>query len=763
MIDWPERIVYLRRRDLLLRGTSLMSQRLTAAVSAALVVMTGSLPAHAAIDEITVTAQRREQSLQAVPLAVSAFDISQIETRQIDTVKDIGQNIPNLQTYTVTAGAQAIQVHSRGASVQNPGFNLSESPVGIYLDDVYFGRLASVNLDLSDVERIEVLRGPQGTLYGRNTIAGAVKIITRTPGDESWANGSIGIGNYETTKIAGSFGGPIEAGALAGSISAIYDKRDEGWQNNPVTGGDPGEYENKAARAKLHWYGTKDFDAVLTAWVADVENDGYNGVPYAPFANAGPNADYDPAPADSAPLGGFYDNFDPEGANYGTSDQAGVNLALSFQFGGLTLKSITSYTNIDDQFGFDLAGGGSFAVPGATGLLISSDSDLDQFSQEFQLLGTVGEQFDWQLGLYYLDEDGSQTFAGDAGAVGNFAEQIESDTSSYAAFAEGTWRFTDAWSVTGGLRWTQDDKDYQGACLSTPSFLNLLGCVPASGATVDLDEDWDELTGKISLNYQIDDNQLTYLSFAQGYQSGGFRTLCFGNMTATCAATPFDPQTVDSIEAGWKADLFDDRLRLNAAVFYAMYDDIQQVVANGFGGFPIDNIGDVDVYGLELEVVWAPIDGLNVYANLGIQESDFGSVDQLSPPGGLGDSCVDDPTPPCATPTDELPSNPKWQGKLGFDYSIPLENSLAFFYGLDIFHSDDYYSEARNLIEIDSYTRLNGFIGFGADDQRWQVVLTGKNITDEEDNVSGIFANNFTNIRTPLPPAEYMLSFKVNY
>jgi outer membrane receptor protein involved in Fe transport len=140
--------------------------------------MTGSLPARAAIDEITVTAQRREQNLQVVPLAVSAFDISQIETRQIDTVKDIGQNIPNLQTYTVTAGAQAIQVHSRGASVQNPGFNISESPVGIYLDDVYFGRLASVNLDLSDVERIEVLRGPQGTLYGRNTIAGAIKIIT---------------------------------------------------------------------------------------------------------------------------------------------------------------------------------------------------------------------------------------------------------------------------------------------------------------------------------------------------------------------------------------------------------------------------------------------------------------------------------------------------------------------------------------------------------------------------------------------------------
>jgi iron complex outermembrane receptor protein len=316
-----------------------MNQRLSVAVTAAVAIMATSLPARAAVDEIIVTAQRREQQLQEVPLAVSAFDISQIENRQIDAVKDIGQNIPNLQTYTVTAGAQAMQVHSRGASVQNPGFNLAESPVGIYIDDVYFGRLASVNTDLSDVERIEVLRGPQGTLYGRNTIAGAIKIVTRTPGEERWANASVGIGNYETTKFTGSVGGPIEEGALAGSMAMLYENRNQGWQNNPVTGADPGEYRNKAARAKLHWYGTENFDAILTAWAADLENDGYNGVPYAPFANTGPNANYDPAPA-GGPLGGFYANLDPDNVNYGSSDQAGVNLALTFQFGDMTLKSL---------------------------------------------------------------------------------------------------------------------------------------------------------------------------------------------------------------------------------------------------------------------------------------------------------------------------------------------------------------------------------------------------------------------------------------
>ena len=728
-----------------------MNQRLSVAVPLAIAVLAASLPASAAVEEIVVTAQRREQNLQEVPLAVSAFDISQIENRQIDMVKDIGQNIPNLQTYTVTAGAQAIQLHSRGASVQNPGFNVSESPVGIYLDDVYFGRLASVNLDLSDVERLEVLRGPQGTLYGRNTIAGAVKIITRTPGDDRWANVSVGIGNYETTKLTGSVGGPIEEGALAGSISMLYENRNEGWQNNPLTGSSPGEYKNKAARAKLHWYGTENFDAVVTAWAADVENDGYNGVPYTPFQNTGPNALYDPASPSSVPLGGFYANFDPDGVNYGASDQNGANLALSFRFGGMTLKSITGYANVDDRFGFDLAGGGVDDSPGTTGLLIGSDSSLDQISQEFQLLGKLGNSLDWQLGLYYLDEDGSQSYTGAGGFL--FAEESNSQTRSYAVYGEGTYQLTEALSVTGGLRWTKDDKDYPISCTG----------IFCQGGPVDLNENWDEVTGKLAVNYQLNENQLVYLSFTQGYQSGGFQSLCFGDLTAACAATPFDPQTVDSIEAGWKADFFDNRLRFNAAAFYAMYNDIQQVVTNNAGGFPTANIGDVDVYGVELELLWAPIEGLNVYANLGVQESDFGSVDPLSPPGGLGDSCNADPTPPCAVPTDELASNPKWQGKVGFDYSIPLENSLAFFYGLDVFHSDNYYNDARNLVEIDSYTRLNGFIGFGADDRKWQVVLTGKNITDKEDNVSGLFANGFTNMRTPLPPAEYMLNFKVNY
>jgi iron complex outermembrane receptor protein len=722
-----------------------------ASVLAGLSLAMGVGPAAAEVEEILVTAQRRQesQSLQDVPVAVSAFNEDQMATRQIDAVKDIGQNVPNLQTYTVTAGSEAIQIHARGASVQNPGFNLSESPVGVYVDDVYNGRLASINLDLLDVERLEVLRGPQGTLYGRNTIAGAIKIVTRTPGDESWVTGSIGVGNYETTRVDLSVGGPIEAGSLAGSIAGVYDNRNKGWQDNPVTGEHPGEYTDKAARAKLHWYGSARFEATLTGWVADVKNDGYNGVPYVPFAN-GPNPNFDPAPANSAPQGGFYDTFSAAGVNYGESQQGGANLHLSFQLGEATLRSITGYATSDTRFGFDLAGGGA----GPFGLLIASDLNFDQVTQEFQLLGTWGDSLLWQLGTYYLNENGEQQFSGTVPALSAtpaFDEEIDNQTDSYAVYGEASYQITDSFSVTGGARWTRDDKSYSDDC--TGGF-----CFDDNGgeASVSLDDDWDETTFKLGADYQLTDDHLLYLSYSTGFQAGGFRTLCFGDLSSACGGTAFRPQTVGSYELGWKSDLAGNTVRLNVATFYAQYDDIQQIVINDNDppGFPIDNIGDVDVYGLELEVTWSPIADLSVYAQSGFQKSNFGSVDPASPPGGLGGQ---------APPTDELPSNPRWQGKIGFDYSVPVANKLAFFYGFDLFHSDDYFTEARNLVEIEDYNRLNGYLGLGADDRQWQVVLTARNITDREDNVSGIFANGLTNVRTPLPPAEYMLTLTVSY
>lgn len=719
---------------------------LMGAAVAAAVLHTGQSLAE--MDEIVVEATRREADLQSVPLAVSAFGTEQIAKLQIDTTQDIGDNVPNLQTYTVTAGAQALQLHARGASVQNPGFNTSESPVGFYVDDVYHGRLASINLDLTDVERIEVLRGPQATLYGRNTIAGAVKVYSRSPGDEFYANGSLGAGNYNTVHTAGAIGGPVIEGALAASLAVAYHERDDGWIDNPVTGDELGEYENKIGRLKFHYYGIENLDVDLSLWGVDAQNDGYNGVPYVPFASA----------SGSSPLGDFYDNFSPAGTSDGDSDQYGGTLDWTYDFGDLALRSITALSNIDDEFAFDLAGGGFLGIPGVPGLLINSDSDMDQWSQELQVLGnSFDDRLDWIVGFFYLNEDGDQNYAGFAGDPANpppavdFTEQSETETDSYSVYGEGTWHFSDRLRATVGLRWTKDEKDFDISCVPGPGATST--CIPTtSGAfTVSLDENYDEWTPKFGLDYELNDKWLTYLSIGKGFQAGGFQTLCFGNLQ--CADSDYDPQTVWSYEAGFKGDMLDDTVRLNAAVFYAAYDDIQQTVLTpvvGFPGlftFPTDNVDDVDVWGIELETFWTPVENLNFFGSLGFMDADdVKFTDNI----GLQ---VDR----------ELPSNPDLSLRLGFDYTREITSAVEVFFGADMNYSDNYYSEVTNALKIEDYTRGNAFLGIGRPDGRWQLVATMKNISDEDDNVSGIFADGFTNIRTPLPPREYMVTFKLAY
>jgi len=719
-------------------------------------------------DELIVEAQRRAEPIQDVPLAVSGFGTEDIAKLQIHSTQDIGANVPNLQTYAVTANGAAMQIHARGASVQNPGFNVSESPVGLYVDDVYYGRLATANLDLNDIERIEVLRGPQATLYGRNTIAGAIKAYSRKPGDDFWASGTIGYGKYETAKITASVGGPIKEGSLAGSISGLYHDRGEGFQGNALTGENPGEFENKSVRGKLHWYGGDIVDATLSVWAVDVQNDGYNGVPYVPFQLNPPavippgNTDVtlDPlAAANGSPIDGFYDTRSPPGANYGATDQAGVTLDMTFNFSdSLDLRSITAYADIDDEFGFDLAGGGFFVdigdpappnipPPGTIigpvpGLLISSDSRMETWSQEFQLLGnSFSDRLDWIVGLYFLNEDGSQNYAGNTIGFG-FLEVSDSDTTSYAVYAEGTWNFTDRLSLTAGGRWSQDDKKYDLTCTGI--------CAPATDGSnsIALDDDWSNFSPKLSLNSEIGDNLLMYLSVANGFQAGGFQTLCFGNLQ--CAEATFDPQEVWSYEYGFKSDWFDNSLRANVALFYAQYEDIQQTVprfdTNGNLAFPTENVGDVDVWGIELETIWVPIDNLNIFGNLGWMDSDT-----VKTTGDFGPV------------TRELPSNPDLTFRLGADYTISVSSSLDVFFGADMAYTDEYFNDINNSFIVDDYTRFNAFLGLGRPDGRWQLVGEWRNLTNEEDNVSGLLLGGFTNMRTILPPLEYMVTLKVNY
>jgi iron complex outermembrane receptor protein len=710
--------------------------------------------AFAEVEEITVTAQRRAANLQEVPVSVSAFSAEDIARLQIDLAQDISVNVPNMKMYTVTAGGSAMQVFMRGAGVQNPGFNASESPVGIYEDDIYRGRLATANLDLTDVERIEVLRGPQGTLYGRNTIAGAVKIISRTPGDDFWANASVGAGDYETTKVTASVGGPLMEGKLAGSVAGIYHNRDEGWISrgpdrvgdfgDPISSRELGEYDNKSFRSKLHWYAGDVFDAELSLGYVDADNDGYNAIPYGPAV--GDAFGTIPPSVPGQPLQGFYDTLVPDNSTgNGETKQKNAGLKLSWDLGSVTLQSITGYSDIDDEFRFDLSGGAfqidaDTVAEGVPFFLINSDSNNKTFSQEFTASGvSLGDKLDWIAGVFYMNEDGDQTYNPSGG--GEFLnEQVHTETDSYAVFAEGTWAYTDKLALTLGGRWSRDEKEYSNNCTDSG------GVFPActnNGYFLPLEEDYNEFTPRAILEYQAADNVMVFGSVSKGFQAGGFQTLCFGNQA--CNELTYGPQKVWSWETGIKSDFFENSVRINASAFYAQYDDIQQTVVAG-GAFPTLNAGDADVTGVEIEAYWTPIRQLNLFAIYGYANEDIDSATEA------------------AIGSDKLPGLARTTVRLGADFRTPVFGAWDFLIGVDMNYSDEYLSALTAnpdwQLTVDDYTRYNGRIGLDQPEGHWSAILSGTNITDEEDLYSGIAAQGI-NIRTPQPPREYM--FTVNY
>ncbi len=683
-----------------------MKKALYGAVSAA--ALLAPVVAQAAITEMVVSAERREEGIQTVPIAVSAFSPDTMENLGIDSAIDLGAAVPNLKTTQVTGGTSAIQLSMRGANVQIPGLNTSESPVGIYTDGVYRGRMSAANLEYLDVERIEVLRGPQGTLYGRNTLAGAINVVSRTPGDESWASAKVGYGSWETFEVGGSVGAPIKEGALAGSLAVQYGERNDGYIDNPTLG-DRGAYENYAARAKLHYYGDDDIDITVSAFVESSESDGYNAIPY--------------STATQMPLVDFYTNLTPsDSLNDSDTDVWGFSADASLNISdSVTLRSITSYQDIEDSFAMDLSGAGF--------ILVDSDAQMDQFTQEVQLLGS-GESLDWIIGLFFMKEEGSQSYGVSDWPIiagGPFVENTASDTTSIALFAEGTYAVTDRLSVTAGIRWTEDDKEFEYAVIS------------ASPDDFTLDESFVSVTPKIGVDFQLNDDILLYATASSGFQAGGFQTLTFGN--STNARLFYDPMNVISYEVGMKGDFLDNRLRINGNVFFAQYEDLQATVPLNFG-FPQLNVGDVDVTGVELEVVAEPVDGLDIFLTAGYADDDIDST--------LLASDI------------KLPALPETTARIGFNYERPMgNNNLAVKFGADHEYSDSYFAAIDNAVHVPSYNRTNAYIALGDQDDKWEVRLSGRNLTDEDDFVSGL--GGLPEIRTILPPRSWMLTAKFNF
>ena len=689
------------------------------------------------LEEIIVTAERREADIQDTPVAVTALTAVTLDNLQVTNTLELDRTVPNLSVRELSANPSTFNISLRGNTESVGGLSVSESNVGVYVDGIYRGRLAGANLTFNDIERIEVLRGPQGTLYGRNTIAGAIKIVSRKPGDESWVDVSGGYGDWEHTEFKGSIGGPIIDDTWAASFSMLY-MENQGYKFNRAIGEDVGAMENVAGRVILNYLGSDTLDMTLTAFVASDDNDGF--IPTSATYGGSP-----PTTSQAVFATGNIYTSQSTTPSQGKTDQWSITLNISYDAGAFEFRSITGYMDLEDLFRADFTGGVEFA-PGVYGAGFDRTAlaNHDQFTQEFQLLGTTaGERLDWLAGLFYFTEAGDQVINDKFGTFPLLPTTFDLKTDSYAVFGQLSYQWNSKVSVVGGLRYTQDSKSMD-ATIQDGLFV-----FPVTLAAVSLDEDFSSISPKLGVDVQVNDDTLAYAYVAHGFKGGGFNGLAVGN--PQILASPYNEETVWTLEGGIKTDLLDNRLRINAAVFYNQYDDIQMTAIIDVASFSFaeQNVGKATVLGLEIEASARLSEGLRVFGNVGFMTDRYDRLDPLS--SAAQNNAAD------------LPSTPAATGMVGFSYEQPISASgahLKLKIGADIGYVGDHFGEVTNSVLIEAYSQLNAYVAIGANDDRWQLRLAGKNVTDEQDLV---FGSTSTTGSTAGPPRFWLLSARLRY
>lgn len=694
------------------------------------------------IENITVTARRREESLQSVPVAVSAFNDDVLQDLGALDLGGLQGAVPNLNLVQGRGSASSANIFIRGIG-QPDALQTFDPGVGVYVDGVYFSRIQGALINLADIERVEVLRGPQGTLYGKNTIGGAVNLVSKQPDDQVHIKGNAAIGRFDHYQFSGYLSAPIIEGKLSASIAGSYEERD-GVVRDPDTGEKFNDRDNLAGRIIVH---AKPYETLSLQFSGDYtrQRNALNlGRAEADLTQTdlftfgttvlvpAPTTEYDFTGRTSFDL----DDDAQELDHWGISLKADWDITDN-----ITLTSISAYRDLETDFFIDIDATEFELGDVFVGL------DQDQYSQELQ----AKYSNDWLsgvFGLYYLREDVTSdqiAFADDfltfAGVPLAFTRTIADDqtTKSYAAFSQWTVDFTDQLSVTAGLRYTYEEKDYFRTTTSDFDFFAFTA-----------EEDWDAWTPSLTVDFRPTDENLIYASVARGFKSGGFN----GRANNAGSTSAFDPEDVWTIEAGTKNDFFDNRLRVNGAVFYNFYEDFQARVAGLTPtDFPVLNVAELDTWGVELEAIAVPIDHLTLATSVGYLNADYESFD-LEIPG-------------CAPEVCEPAFAPEWTFRASANYEWPVGPYGFVVFNGDVRHVSSHFLSVQNrdsLLE-DGYTLLNAFVAIQDIDRVWRLAFGVKNITDEVYKTDGQEFSNVANIQTAYygDPRTWQLSLTLDF
>ncbi|MDB5433003.1 MAG: TonB-dependent receptor [Caulobacter sp.] len=710
-----------RRKLALLAATaiSLLATRVHAEAAAA------DADSGATVDEVVVTAERRSTNLQDTPIAITAFSDQVLKDRKIDNIRDLAGQVPNLTISRVTISHTTQTYSLRGIGESDP---IQEPVLAVYVDDVYLPRQIGSMVEFTDLQRIEVLRGPQGTLYGRNSSAGALRIITEDPGQEFHVRADVGVGNYGAVDVRALISGPIVDDKLSGSFSYIHHTRD-GVTFDPTLNHDVNRINVDAYRAKLHWTPTSRLDVLFTASATRDRSDSRSYIPVVQ-----PGGGFDPRKS--------FSEVEPYQKLDGASGSVRVTYDLS---DSLKLKSITSYGGFDlNPVNYDNDGQAALVQKN---LIHYNDQ---YYTQEVQLNGDYGP-FKFTTGVFYLHErfyvqrDGysrkNATLTDPTVTPGNYnflrAHNV-TNTDSIALFGEVNWAATDQLSFTAGLRGTSEKKTFTFA----NSVLNLAGQVTAPSINGEADKTWSSVTPKLSVQYKWTPDILTYATWAKGFKAGGFDNRA---TRLDLAELPFDPETVSSFELGLKSEWFDRRVRANLAVFYNDYTNLQVSFYDpAYVGSRRGNAGKATSYGVELETDTRFTERLGVQFSVGYLDAHY---DEYKGAGGLG---VD-------ADGHKLIGAPRWSVSGGATYDVPVSIPGSLRIGVDAQFQSSIYSSAleRPQDRTPGQTFVNGTLTWTSPDPRWAVVLSGRNLLQSEKPVSatytpstGVYYLNFPDPRT---------------
>lgn len=711
------------------------------------------------LDLVVVTARRREEGLQDVPVAVTAFQGDALEARDVSDISGVGDLAPNVtlrSTASLSGSSNATAFFIRG--IGQTDFAVTTDPgVGTYLDGVYIARSVGGVLDTLDVESIEVLRGPQGTLFGRNTIGGALNVRSKVPGNEFSSDFRFVYGDFDRTDFAAAVNVPVND-RLAFRLSALSQNRD-GFVRRLLadvndTSDLQGDQNSDTFRLTTRFDATDTFQIIGSAdytrvreasagSTAAISSPGLLGPTLlAPIDVPGLGL---VAPGDPGLIPEDIDTTFATGPNGTILDTYGGSITATWDIGNIELKSISAYRGTDGEFNRD-GDGTPFPIGEQTRTI-----DFEQFSQELQANGTsFGDRLDWTAGVFYLHEEAEDLVLV---TLGNILPLPGIDIDNFtnndtiAVYGQGTYDLTDRLSVTGGIRWTNDDKQY-----TTSQVISAIGVTIVDGTA---QEDFSAVTGRAGIEYKVTEDLLTYVSASRGFKSGGFTPRYVAPPPGGVPLT-FEEETVWTYELGTKWEGFGNRARLNLAAFLSDYEDIQLVLFDGFGAPINQNGGDATIWGIEAEGVFILNEYFQIAATAGYLNAEFDNV--LEPQGTI-------PFQPI-TVDSEFPNSPDFQSSVSPEFTLPLQNGHEIGLRADWIFSTDIFQTFENFAELeqDSYHLLDASISYGDPENDWSVSLGASNLTDERIIISGgIGAAPGFGDRNFNRPREWRITFKKSF